>query len=108
MLAFERINDQNNKSHIMLIFFQGKSKTDWRHNLTRSNNIIYFPKKSDSGPLSTDQSEFPVAGAMGDFERVSYRRACSSYISIYHLSPLALQAGSSPDSKRTANILISK
>ena len=75
MLAFERIKDQNNKSHILVIFSQGKSKTDWRHNLTRSNNIINLSKKSDSGPLSTDLSEFHVARATGDFERVSYGRS---------------------------------
>ena len=49
--------------------------------------VINSSKKSDSASLSTDQSEFPVARAMGDSESVGYRRSRTP--SIFAKSPFS-------------------
>ena len=97
----------------MVLFSQGKSKTDWGHNLTRST-VINSSKKSGSGPFSTDQSEFSAAGATGDSECVGYRRSCSLciYICSITILPSARLCDQSGwydcDSEGTASSLISE
>ena len=54
------------KNHIVLIFSLGNRSTIWQE-------VIRSSKKSDRGALSTDQSEFPVAGARGSSQRVGHR-----------------------------------
>ena len=68
---FEGINDRNLPPYLAYLF-PGKSK----HNLTRSNSLV---QKYDRGALSTDQSEFPVAGARESSQRVGYRKRCSPF-----------------------------